>query len=274
MDLKLTEDDAVVCTHGWSRKDCKKTGMLYYRKFSHMTAPMFLEQTVHGMQTLDLCGLYGYMQRYPDLYWELDLHTLSYEKSVHMAEKLVEGFERNRRAFEHCLVQVNSMEMYEAIHSVYPFLYYQYNVKNEIERLDEFLSFCQEKGICAMALKNGFATPERVAKIRDAGLALLVFTVDSEARAKELFAMGVNTVCTNFIGIEQHVKPGEKEQEELRLLEQQTRIDQEEAALALVEKEKNRKRKKRRKLLDQVRKNLKEPHKIPGKVIRKLKGRG
>jgi hypothetical protein len=207
---------------------------------------------------MDAKKLYVYMLRYPDFYWELDLHTLPRKKAVHMAEKILEVFEHNETVLKHCLVQVNSMEMYRGIDSVYHFPYYQYNVKNDIGRLDEFLAFCQENDICAMALKKVFATPEVIRKIRDAGLALLVFTVDNKAKAEELLELGANTICTNFIGIEQHKTDADEEAELLRLKDQE-RIDRME--------EKERKRQLLRK---KVKKNLKEPHMIPIRCVRKL----
>lgn len=266
VDFKLTEDDEIVCTHGWSRADCEKTGMLYHRDFNHMTKEKFLAQRVHGMETMDVTKLYSYMVRYPDFYWELDLHTLSYKKSVHMAEKILEAFHHNEAVMEHCLVQVNSMDMYHAIDSVYHFKYYQYNVKNAIERLDEFIDFCQKNQICAMALKKAFATEEVIAKIRNAGLALLVFTVDNKKTAEKLLELGANTICTNFINIEQHVTDLDREKEACRLKEQEE-IDKKEE----LEWQKTEKKEKMKKYLRKIKRNLREPHKIPGKLISKLK---
>lgn len=266
VDFKLTEDDEIVCTHGWSRADCEKTGMLYHSDFSHMTREKFLAQKVHGMETMDVNKLYSYMVQYPDFYWELDLHTLSYKKSVHMAQKILEAFHHNETALEHCLVQVNSMDMYHAIDSVYHFKYYQYNVKNAIERLDEFIDFCQQNQICAMALKKAFATEEVIGKIRNANLALLVFTVDNKKTAEHLLALGANTICTNFIDIAQHVTDEDREKEERRLREQEE-IDQREE----LELKKQEKKEKRKKTVRKIKKNLKEPHKIPGKLIKKVK---
>jgi hypothetical protein len=183
-----------------------------------------------------------------------------------MAEKILEVFEHNDTVLAHCLVQVNSMEMYRAIDSVYHFPYYQYNVKNAIERLDEFIAFCQENDICAMALKSAFATPEVIAKIRDAGLALLVFTVDNKEKAKKLLGLGANTICTNFINIEQHKTSEDEEAERLRLMEQE-QIDKREAK----ERERQLKKDRNKKIWQKVKKNLKEPHKIPIRCVRKVR---
>lgn len=269
VDLSLTDDDVLVCTHGWSRKDCKKVGMLYHSDFSHMTGEKFLAQRVFGMRTMDARALYARMKANPDFYWELDLHNLSGEKAAHITERIVEAFEHDENALARCLVQVESKDMYRGIHSVYPFTYYQFHVmKHLIARLDEFILFCRENGICAMAVNESLLSRETVSKIRDAGLALLAFTVDSSARAEELFEMGVNTVCTNFIGLRQDAAEEETEREIAEFRERQREINRREKSEKEKVKEEERRKKQRKKLLSKIVKNLKQPVQIPEKCIK------
>lgn len=202
VDLMLTDDDQLVCSHGWDEKNCEIVGMEYKEDFSEMTREKFLQQKVHGLTTMDGKMLYQYMLKYPELYWEIDLKTLPYDTAKHITEKIVETFEHNEKVLEHCLVQINTAEMYEAVDSVYHFTYYQFNVINAmLEKFDEVIAFCVEHKICAVALKQKFATPENIRKARDAGLAVLAYTVDDLQKAKKLLADGANTICTNFIHI-------------------------------------------------------------------------
>lgn len=269
VDLSLTEDGAVVCTHGWSRKDCKKVGMLYHSDFSHMTGEKFLAQKVFGMRTMDARALYARMKAHPDFYWELDLHNLSREKAALITERIVEAFEHDENALDHCLVQVESKDMYRGIHSVYPFRYYQFHVmKHLIARLDEFILFCLENGICAMAVNESLMNRETVSKIRDAGLALLAFTVDSKERALELFELGVNTVCTNFIDLSQDATEEETQREIAEFREQQKEINRLEKSEKEKVKEEEHRKNQKKKLLTKIVKNLKQPVRIPGKCIK------
>jgi glycerophosphoryl diester phosphodiesterase len=202
VDLLFTEDGELVCSHGWNEANCEKTGMPYKPEFEHMTRACFLEQKVHGFTTMDAARLYQYMVMFPDTYWELDLHTLPKEVAVRMAQKLLEVFEHNQDVLDRCLVQVNSKAMYAGINSVFHFKYYQYNIKNAIDKLDDFIAFSVENGICAMAMKSAFATKKTIEKVRNAGLCLLVFTVDNYVEAQNYLRWGANTICTNFLSPE------------------------------------------------------------------------
>lgn len=199
VDLMFTEDGELVCSHGWNEENCLKTGMQYKPEFEHMTRELFLRQKVHGLTTMDARRLYQYMVMFPDTYWELDLHTLPKDKAIRMAEKILEVFERNEEVLDRCLVQVNSKAMYAGIDSVYHFKYYQYNIKNAIEKLDEYIQFSLQNNICAMAMKSAFATKENIEKVRSAGLALLIFTVDNYVEAQKYISWGANTICTNTL---------------------------------------------------------------------------
>ncbi|MBO6164415.1 MAG: hypothetical protein J6N77_05110 [Lachnospiraceae bacterium] len=199
VDLKPTADQKLVCTYGWTRPICERIGMPYDPSFENMTHELFMKQRIHGMPVLDAARLIELMQEFPDTFLEIDLHTLDADQSRLMAELVAEQFCRQAGLDERLLIQVNTKEMFLAIDSVYHFPYYQFNVRNFGEQTDEFIQFSLEHGIRAMALKGKLATPERVKKIRDAGLALLVFTIDSRSRCEEYLRRGANTICTNFI---------------------------------------------------------------------------
>jgi glycerophosphoryl diester phosphodiesterase len=199
VDLLFTEDGELVCSHGWTEELCEVSGMPYRPEFEHMTRECFLRQKVRGFTTMDAARLYQYMVMFPDIYWELDLHTLPKAKAVRMAEKILEVFEHNEDVLNRCMVQVNSAKMFEAIDSVWHFRYYQFNIKSAIEKLDEYIEFSVKNGIQAMAMRRIFASEENIKKVRNAGLALLVFIVDNWDEAARYLGRGANTICTNFI---------------------------------------------------------------------------
>lgn len=203
VDLKLADDGELVCSHGWSRKNCEAIDMPYKDSFSYMTRELFLQQEIHGMKTMDAALLYEYLKDNPDLFLELDLHSLSYEKAVLVTKKVLELFHHDDELLKRCLVQSNSYDMWEGINSVYQFCYQQFIVLNEIERLDEYIRFCTEHQICAMALKKKYADPQNMKKIKEAGLALLIFTVNDLQEARVYWESGADTVCTDFLTPEQ-----------------------------------------------------------------------
>ncbi|MCR5067482.1 MAG: hypothetical protein K6A14_05435 [Erysipelotrichaceae bacterium] len=62
VDLCLTTDGHVVPAHGWSEKDCERSGMEYKPELRNMTRELFLRQSIHGMPTMDAEILYQYMK--------------------------------------------------------------------------------------------------------------------------------------------------------------------------------------------------------------------
>ncbi|MBQ6359804.1 MAG: hypothetical protein IJJ25_01460 [Lachnospiraceae bacterium] len=199
VDLKATADDQLVCTYGWSRQVCERIGMPYDPAFENMTHELFMKQKIHGMPVMDAARLIALMEEFPDTYMEIDLHTLDQERAVYMTRLLAEQFCEKAGLADRLLIQVNTEEMYFAVDSVYHFPYYQFNVREEADKTDHFIAFCREHGICAMALKGKFADEERVRKIKDAGLELLVFTIDSPSRCREYLRRGASTICTNYV---------------------------------------------------------------------------
>ena len=204
-DLFLTTDEQLICAHGFKEEDCLNCGLPYEPWYTTgMTREKFLALQIHGMHTADAFFLYEKMKEYPDLYLEIDMKRLNAEKATHYAVRLVETFAHDEEVLGRLLIQVNSEEMHEAIDAVYHFPYYQFNVvrkRYEVGQLKDILSYCREKGICSVALKGEYALPENIALVKDAGLSLLVYTIDSRKRAKEYFAMGVDTICTNYIDL-------------------------------------------------------------------------
>lgn len=148
---------------------------------------------------MNIDDIYRYMLKYQDIFLELDLHRLNYEKTVCVTKKILEAFCFNDSVLERCLMQVNTKDMFYAIKDCYNFKYIQYIVLNNYELLDEHIEFCTENNICSMAIKKKFASPEIIKKIQKAGLAILVFTVNDISLAKHFLSLGVNTICTDFI---------------------------------------------------------------------------
>ncbi len=201
VDLTLTADHRLMCSHGWSENNCERCGMEYKPEFAEMTREMFLQQTVHGMPTMDAEKLYSYMKAHPNFYWQMDLHTITGKKAAAVIECLLEEFHHDEELFSHFLVQANSLDMFYGIDQVYHFPYYQMLVKagSSTEEIRQTVQTCVEHGISAIALPIRDASEAHIRMIREAGLAVLVYSVDNENLAKRLWEAGANTICTNFL---------------------------------------------------------------------------
>lgn len=199
-DILMTEDGKIVCAHGWEKADCEKVGMKYKPEFAHMTEELFLKQTLaDGLPVMDAKKLYQYMTQNPNMYLQLDLHKITPEETKKELRQVLELFKHDAKVLNRLLIQVGNNKMFMAAKEVYPFKYFQYVLVENIQRLDEIIPFCVQNGISSIAIKKKYTNAERVKKIKDAGLALLSYTVNDIEEAKALFALGVDTVCTDSL---------------------------------------------------------------------------
>ena len=201
VDLTLTCDKKLVCSHGWSEQTYADTGVKMDAEHPVMTYEQFMKTRIQGKYTtIDASVIAETMKRCEHLLFEFDLQTLDKETAKETAEKIVEVFGTDRVITDRILLQVGSPQMYEGIHEVYPFRYYQYYVhKTEIPGIRKVLAFCREKGIVSVAIKEKFLTPRLLRKLKEQQLCVLIHPVDDKKRAKRWLELGVDTVCTNFL---------------------------------------------------------------------------
>lgn len=200
VDISITDDDNIVCSHGWTEKDCNRCGMDYQEEFSeNMTLELFSQQTMHGMKAIPIETLYGYMKKYPRLYLEFDVHIRDTDDGTHVIEKLVEAFHYDEKVLNRCLMQVYNKKMYKEFNKAYHFKHYQYLIGTKYKKLDDHLNFCRKNQINAIALNKNYITDEQISKAKKLGFSILVYSIDDREEAEALFRKGVNTVCTNFI---------------------------------------------------------------------------
>ncbi|MCR5418929.1 MAG: hypothetical protein K6E84_08430 [Lachnospiraceae bacterium] len=202
-DVAMTDDGRLVCSHGWNEENCERTGMQYDPAFAHMTQEMFLAQKVNGLTTMDVGQLYAFMKEHEDLYVEVDPRSLSPEETRRVLGALKEAFQNDRSVLDRCLIQFYTRQMLETAKECYPVKYSQMLARRvELEDVEDFIDFCVRQDITAVAVKNVVVTEELIGRFRNAGLKVLVYSVDRWRRAAALLSMGADTICTNFIEME------------------------------------------------------------------------
>lgn len=199
IDLSYTTDDRLVLSHGWTEANCKCTGIEYRPEFANMTYEDIMNIPVHGNPIMDARQFYQIAKDRKEHIYEIDFHNVRGECAKRVNAMLAD-FEWNAELFDRLLVQVYNREMYEEIDAVYHFKYYMYLVGKNIDNLDSILTFCMDKGICALALRANLVTPEFIQKIHNAGLYVFCYTIQKDiCFARWLLDAGVDTICTDFI---------------------------------------------------------------------------
>jgi glycerophosphoryl diester phosphodiesterase len=200
VDISMTSDKRLVLCHGWTRAQCKTTGMEYSDELENATYDRIMEKTVHGNSLIDAKDFYEIVKQYPQYRFEIDFHGRTGAEMKNRVELLLEDMKEDREALDHLLIQSYSQGMYEGVEKLYPFKYHQYLVGKNIDKLDEIINYALDHGICALALRMNHAKPALVQKIKNAGLYTLAYTVNSDMDiAAKLLESGVDTLCTDFI---------------------------------------------------------------------------
>lgn len=199
IDLILTSDDKLVCSHGWDKNTYEAIGVDYE---GVPTYDEFMSWKVLGKyNTIDVDDLVGIMKEYPDLLIEIDLKKFGKVRTRKAITQLVESAEHDEQILDRILMQFTSEEAFFAIEEVYSFKYYQYfTYKSRIkDELDDVIRFCKDNKITSMAVNYTVLTDDMIDRIKDEGFYLLAFTIDDKELAEEFLEKGVDTICTNFI---------------------------------------------------------------------------
>lgn len=200
VDLTLTADNKLVCSHGWDKATCEATGIEYTGKAP--TYDEFMAWKVHGeYNTIDASTIIDYMKEYPDLLIEVDLKKFNAKKTKLMINQLVDLADHDEAILDRILMQFTSEDAYFAIEEVYHFKYYQYftyksRIANELEHV---INFCKDNEITSIAVNHMVLTDDMIKTIKDNGFYLLAFTIDDKELAQEFLDRGTDTICTNFI---------------------------------------------------------------------------
>lgn len=199
IDFSYTTDGRLVLSHGWSPSNCKCLGITYKPDFDNMTYERVMNMPIHGNPIMDARQFYERVKDEPDYRFEVDFHFVQ-EHRKEMVQELVKDFENDGQVLDRLLMQVYTQQMYQIIDGVYHFKNYSYLAGKYVYRLDEFLTFCLDKGICAIALRANLAKREYIDKIHNAGLYVMTYTIQRDADyAKHLLDSGIDTICTDFI---------------------------------------------------------------------------
>lgn len=201
IDISITVDDKLVCTHGWNKKSYNSIGVKYNKKNPIMTYDEFMETKIHGMfTTMDADRWLYYVEQYPNIIWFCDLKTLSDKDALRTAKALKKLFDGREKLSNQICFQIGTKYMYDIIDEYNSFNQYQYFIhKAEYDDFDSLLKWCSDKKIIGMAVNSNVINENVISAIHNYNLKVLCYTIDDVDKAKELLNNGVDCICSNFI---------------------------------------------------------------------------
>ena len=196
VDVRLTADDKLVLTNGWSETDYAEMIGLDLDSYSNgMTYDQFMGTMIEERYTpLDFKDLVDFMKENPDTYMMLDFGK---KKALYLrkAYKEILGITEDSSILDRMIVGGHNTDMVKTARSMYNFKLYNLYWPAEENRLDEridtpedFLDYCRKNRVTSVSTLEETYEKERdiIQFFRNNGLIVYVFTENDEERAKEL----------------------------------------------------------------------------------------
>ena len=115
VDLALTHDGKLVCSHGLNISTYEKTKLQCLMN-TLVTYDAFMNSKIlDKFTTIDANYIATYMRTHDDVYFELDLRDLDYQDSINIAKEIIQVFGYD--LLDRLLIQVYTKQMYYAINS-------------------------------------------------------------------------------------------------------------------------------------------------------------
>lgn len=200
-DLCLTSDDRLVARHDW--EEGWQQGIDYENV---PTEEAFLNMPIFDRFTpLSLKNIIFLMQQYKDVYIITDTKDMEPELAKKEISILVKTAEEMNalEVVDRFVVQVYSMDMYEAISDIYEFPNYIFTLYaiwyGDESEFIEYCRFCAVNGIRTITMRDHrCADNPKLCQIADKyGIAIYVHTVNDRETAEKMFLLGVQGIYTD-----------------------------------------------------------------------------
>lgn len=210
-DVVLTSDGEPVLQHGWTPGDLARLGhpVADGEEPKPLSAREFLESRIDGQYTTQhLTDLCRFLRDHADVRVLFDIRQQTAEQTrriyARIAELLPEADVRAR-----CMAGCYTLEMVDAVAAAGDFglinLFYD---EGQYESPVQFATLCRERGVHSATV--GAATVDAaVGPLRDAGIAVLQFTLNRGADVVAALAKGVDAVGVDETAPEQVKRAGE-----------------------------------------------------------------
>ena len=200
VDLILTSDGALVARHDWGARMYARLG-----QEPRATVPShaeFLSTPILGSYTpLDIHGVVRLMRKYPDIYVVTDTRYKDTARVRKQFRAIVAAMGSKRLSLgKRIIVQVYDEKMFRTVRSIYPFrqvIYSLYQQEWTASLPYRAARFARANRIRVVALPASRWSPAVTSRLRAAGVATAVHTVNSPEVASQLRASGVRLIYTD-----------------------------------------------------------------------------
>ena len=210
VDLSLTKDKRVVCVHKWDKDTFESLGIAYCTE--ELSYDEFMNSKYYNKySTMDLKTIIDYLKKYEDLYVMLDVtKNLDDEDTTKIYELIVNGFKENKELFKRVVIEGGSIEMFEAINSIYDFPNKHYYLTGKVineESIDEILEYIKNDGhFVGVSSHKKNVRVDIIRKVHELGIPYITYPITEPDEALKYFNFGVDIVCSSELTKEDLLK--------------------------------------------------------------------
>jgi len=205
VDLLLTEDGKLVARHEWTQhmtellqqedelpKD-RQAVRLSYEEFKQ-------SKILGGYDPLSWTDIMDLMERYPDIYIVTDTKEQEAEDMKHELAMLVNSAKaRNPQLLERVVPQIYNQPMLQMVKEIYNFPSLIYTLYATKDTDEEVIDFVSKNAIEAVTIPEQRVTRTFLSKLKKAGAATYVNTINETYDVSKLKRMGVNGFYSDFL---------------------------------------------------------------------------
>jgi len=202
-DLILTSDAVLVARHDWLPYlyDLLEQDVPSNKQLSPLSFEEFMGLRINkAFYPLDFRTLAIILKNHPDIYLVPDTKSINpdeYRKQYKLIVEIAEEIDVS--ILDRIVIEVYNEEMYAEVLKIYPFpnIIYALYMNNDSE--NQIIEFCNENEIKVIALPKEKVTQEFINKLLANNIKTFVHTVNDVEEAKELKAMGVWGIYSDFL---------------------------------------------------------------------------
>ncbi|MWV46692.1 glycerophosphodiester phosphodiesterase [Paenibacillus sp. HJL G12] len=205
VDLLLTDDGKLVARHEWTQHMTEllqqEDKLPQDRQATRMSYEEFKQSKILGAyDPLDWKDIMDLMERYPDIYIVTDTKEQEPEDMKHELEMLVSlAKARAPQLLDRVVPQIYNQPMLKTVQEIYPFPSLIYTLYATKDTDQDVIDFVSDNAIDAVTIPEQRVTRSFLSKLKKAGVATYVNTINETSDASKLRRMGVNGVYSDFL---------------------------------------------------------------------------